>query len=602
MLSQSSSIQQYSPFSNISSQASLDKKFEENQSPPKDPAAQEKAIKQTQITSFKDIAALSNANEYPLKVTVSGVQPINEMLNRFGAEGKRTAFISGGSLFGYMAALTLHELGFNVAVVEGRSGYSRKNVIDLKADALYSLANLSPSGELIRGLLSHKLITPYEKSAIQENNSHKGIKQKSHRLLDWLAGNFTKIPNRLKENARNGNSKKLACLNVEKFNKQQNIRIKESLEYLDFTWPNNEAIQSVDPIKWIPELESVGSTNLAVTQIKDLEAGLNLYCANTKGIEIIHGELALSKKNKEDTEYSPILIVNDNEKKEHITPKFPVDLIVIAEGANSKNAQIISEQNIQKNIPTVERLYNRSYRIKLSDVKGFGGASITHDASSGVERKILSVVKYANRPNEGLVSVSVWGRPPAESETSLFTQEENREKEKQEEEKLFQIAQPHINSVLKVGGLQEKELHNIKFHSSGKIDVKLKRTPCPIKHNVIVGGDAVGAGSPIGGLGGSLALYAYPAMIKRLVTHQDFNSKDPKKRDRLECEFKRGIAEIVRLRHGISRDKMKARKLDFYSKDTIKEEIKNDILAIKDSLPSDIDSAIAALKASNKID
>lgn len=172
---------------------------------------------------------------HPLETTIKNAAELRSVLAKFGADqanGKKIAVVSGGSLSGYAVALKLKNKGYNVIISEKRKEYSRQNVITLREEALYSLANLSPNGHLIKSLLEQKLITPYENRVTQDAGSEKWTAKESSRLMKWLVGDNQQsevyIPQRQKTDAP----------------------VKEALAHLDLAWPKSEVVEPIKAKDW----------------------------------------------------------------------------------------------------------------------------------------------------------------------------------------------------------------------------------------------------------------------------------------------------------------------------------------------------------------
>lgn len=539
-------------------------------------------------SSFENIVNQSQDAAYPLKVTHSSATEINslfsELLKDKLENGKPVAFVSGGSLFGFAAALKLKKQGFNVVVIESRPEYKRKNVIELKEDVIYSLANLAGSGDLVRYLLDCNLITPHERRIVQDGKTHVGSMQESKRFFHWVSHQNC-VPVKINAKCRNENIEtQTRHLDLAIDTTLDQSELRDKLDYLDLEYGKMEKAVQGAPKDWTHhDFGRISPDNLGLAQIKDLEAGLNAYCVAKAGIYVVRGKTSLDTDPQDTSVYRPRVSLGEEHGFETVSPDFVSDLIVLAEGASSENAALISGKKLPAQVSTVERIYNRSYRIPPHQTAGF--SSITYDMENEAEKQIISVV-CANRPKESLVSVSVWD---TQGEKDLSSSEADETKKDADnhyatvEDRLFERASPLIQSVLVEGGLAKSALKGAPYTSSGKIDVRLKRADVPIKGNVVIGGDTAAAGSPIGGLGGSLALTAYPTLIGQLVTHPDFGSKDEKKRSNLEKFFINGINQITDFRHRVPRSVMS--RFKYYSPETVKSEVHLSAMKISESMP-----------------
>lgn len=218
-----------------------------------------------------------------------------------------------------------------------------------------------------------------------------------------------------------------------------------------------------------------------------------------------------------------------------MTPEFDIDLIGIAEGACSQNSSVISGQ---LTIPKVESWYQSNYSGKQEkNLKGFSGLTVDDHAEY---KKQITATIHINRSESDLVNVSTYIPPSQEVDASTLG------RQLQESARVLRAA----GSTIDVSSDQ-----SVVFRSP-RIDVDLKRVTTPIRSNVVILGDSAASGSPVGGLGGSLGLSAYPEMVERLIENPDFGSNDPVKREKVENEFKHGIAQIANLRHGEPSDIM----------------------------------------------
>lgn len=504
--------------------------------------------------------SINEASDYAVKTTVNGASSVKELLNDLAEKKKadpemQVALVSGGSVAGYAAALKLKNCGFHVIVAEKRSAYTRQNSFILKKEALFSLTNLSPDGKLMNHLIDNKLMDVHKSNIVKEGglfgpDGGKVVKEANpaYRFMNWITNNHhihsAKIPDRVKQDRETTEYLDLPHISTKK---------REPFEYLDLAWPKHEAVIPVDPQDWrYSNLGKISQDNLGLCQIRNLEKGLNQHCLDhQENIEIIPAEIDLKETDSEDFKYSPTFIVADNEKKEHIDSPFHFDLICIAEGANSKNAAVVSEQAV---IPKVESWYQANYSGPENGLRGFFGALVDRD------KKQMAAVQHMGRKESPLVNVSLGIEPDKEFDPDSI-------------ERALENSR-HICEA--AGANVEISERTMEFKTPQRIDVDIKRANTVMRSNAIIIGDSAGSGSPVGALGGSLALSAYPELIERLVKHPDF--KKPEKRPDVELFFRKEAAPVVNLRHGIPSDAM--RKLGFYSAEVNKQRIKNDVLAL----------------------
>ncbi|HEX7635049.1 MAG TPA: hypothetical protein VF427_07215 [Noviherbaspirillum sp.] len=503
--------------------------------------------------------SINRTSDYAVKTTVNGASSIKELLNNLAEKKKanpemQIALVSGGSVAGYAAALKLKNCGFHVIVAEKRPAYTRQNSFILKAEAFHSLTNLSPDGKLLKSLLENKLVDIHKNTIMGEvtpsdpdGRSMAKSANTPYRFMNWLTNNdnihsSAKIPDRIKREHETTEYLDLPQTHTKKH---------EPCQHLDLAWPDHEAVIPVDPQDWsYSNLGKISQDNLGLCQVRNLEKGLNQHCADQENIEIIPAEIDLKENDSEDFKYSPSFIVADNENKEHIDAPFHFDLICIAEGANSKNAAVISEQTV---IPKVESWYQANFSGPESDLRGVFGVMIDKD------QKQMTAIHHIGRQDGSFINMSL-----------------GIEHDKPFDPDSIESAMKHSRHMCEAAGANvEISRENMEFESQ-RIDVDLKRANTVMRSNAVIIGDSAGSGSPVGALGGSLALSAYPELIERLVKHPDF--KKPEKRSDVELFFRKEAAPVVNIRHGIPSDTM--RKLGFYSSEVNKQRIENGALAL----------------------
>lgn len=504
--------------------------------------------------------SIHGASDYAVQTTVNGASSIKELFNALAEKKKanpemQIALVSGGSAAGFAAALTLKNCGFHVIVAEKRPAYTRQNTFVLKEEALFSLTKLSPDGKLLKHLLDNKLMDINKSNIVKEGglfgpDGGKVVKvaNPAFRFVSWLTNNdnihsSAKIPVRVKKDRET-----TEYLDLQKASAKKQG---EPLEYLDPAWPEHEAVIPVDSQDWgYADLGKISPNNVGLCQIRNLEKGLNQYCLNQENIEIISAEIEVKKTDPNDEKYSATFTVADNKKEERIDSPFHFDRIVIAEGANSKNAAVISEQTI---IPKVESWYQANYSGPESGTPGLFGALVDKD------KKQMTAIHHIGRQGGSFINMSL-----------------GIEADKQFDPDSIKKAMENSKQMCDVGGANVEISEETMEFSSQRIDVDIKRANTAIRSNVVLVGDSAGSGSPVGALGGSLALAAYPQVVENLVKHPDL--KNPEKRSGAERSYREQTARVVNLRHGIPSDTM--RKLGYYSEEVNKQRIKNDTLAL----------------------
>lgn len=517
----------------------------------------------TSSASSKKCSSVDAMGGYAVQTTVNGSASLKQLLNDLAEKKKidpslQIALVSGGSLSGYSTALKLKNLGFYVIVAERRKVYTRQNVLMLREDALYSLANLSPDGTLIRHLVGNKLLDFHKNRITQEEdfsnfNSAVNKRKPAHRFLHWLTNDHSvfsaKIPVRIKKELNSAE-----YLDLPLFSSKQS----EPFQSLDLAWPEHEVVVPTAPRDWqFSNLNKMAPDNLGVTQIKNMEKGMNEYCKNQKNIDIVSAEIDLRKNGSIHFEYSPIFVISEKGDNDFIEAPFHFDLICIAEGANSKNASLVGAHTV---IPKVESWCQVNYSGYKNKVGGFSSFIVDKN-----KKEILATL-HTERENSSLFNVSMFVDPNEKAEDSII--KDSLEKSK------YPCSLAGVDIEISDDAIE---------FISPRIDVDLKRTNNAMHSNAIIIGDSAGSGSAVAGLGASLALSAYPEMVERLVKHPEF--KNLEKRKEVENFFKKGVAQIVNLRLGDPSDIM--RKLGFYSAEINKQRIKDGVAALFSEEKSD---------------
>lgn len=503
-------------------------------------------------------AFVRDASVYAVQATANDASSVKRLLKNLAEKKKinpemQTALVSGGSAAGFATALALKNCGFHVIVAEKRQAYTRQNTFVLKEEALFSLTKLSPDGKLLKYLLENKLMDINKFNIAKEGglfgpDGGKVVKtaNPAFRFVDWLTNNggihsSPKIPVRVRKDRE-----ATECLDLQMpFTEKHG----EPLQYLAPEWPGHEAVIAVDAQDWkYSEFGKISQNNVGLCQIRNLEKGLNKYCLDQEGIEIISAEVAIARTDPRDDKYSAIFAVADNEKKEHINPSFDFDLIVIAEGANSTNAAVVSKQTV---IPRVESWYQANYSAQESGAPGLFGALVDKN------KKQMTAIHHIRRQGGALVNMSL-----------------GIEYNKQFEEDSIMAAITNSRRMCEAGGANVEISERTREFVAQRIDIDIKRASTAIRSNVVLVGDSAGSGSPVGALGGSLALAAYPQMVENLVN----DLKNPAKRSGAERSYQEQAAQAVNLRHGIPSDTM--RKLGYYSEEVNTQRIRNAALAL----------------------
>lgn len=481
----------------------------------------------------------SGKDKVPVQTNVRNLEELREVLDEFKLNGKRTAVISGGSLCGMATAIQLSVLGFNVLVAEKRPFYCRHNVLAKREEAIYSLASLSEDGTLLRYLIDNKYISINEANLTQSGENFKKEVYSAHRFMGWM------VPHEKMKPVIPGRSRKYAkeqaqYLNIER---ARLPKTKEPAEHLDLAWPDHEVVTPVAPNDWrYEDLTRMGPDNLATAKVLLLEQGLNEYCI-ARGIKFVQAETDLYKQAENET-YGATLSFQGRATKGQVTPDFPLDLICLAESASGKNARLIS---LQTTIPTNESVYITNFSGKPTDaIAGFTGR--VFDAED------TTIVLHASTDTETVVNIGTRGKPGEDIAPDALR-------------KKLDKAKPMMSATGSDIGIEPTEV----TYESGRLDIALTRAMNPIHGNVVILGDGAASGSPIGALGGSLALSAYPEMVKRLVTDARFGSEQAAEQLALAKEFRVGISQIGNVRHGLMSDLMT--KLRFYSKETQKQQL-----------------------------
>lgn len=482
-------------------------------------------------TRFKD--------KVRVETNIKSVEELRQTFDEFKANGKKTAVVSGGSVCGMALAIQLKKLGFNVIVNEKRPFYSRHNVLGLREESMYSLASLSEEGALLKHLVDNKYISINKANVTQEASGFKKNIYPGSRFMGWMLPHEKMKPT-IPDRSRKYAKEQAQCLSLEHAGPE---KTKEPAEELDLAWPDHEVVIPVEPKDWgYKDLTRIGPDNLATAKVMQLEKGLNEYCI-ARGIKFVHAETTVPEE-LENGAYRPTLLMEEGARTVPVTPDFPIDLICLAESASSKNAKVIS---LQTTIPTKESVYITNFSGSPTDsIAGFTGRVFDSEDTT--------IVLHASTKDEAVVNIGTRGKP-------------NEEIARDELQKKLDKAKPIMAATGSNIGMERRDV----TYESGRLDIALRRAMNPIYANMMTLGDGNAAGSPIGALGGSLALSAYPEMVRRLVMDPRFGSENAGEREALAKEIRLGMAQIGNVRLGLMGDLM--RQLGFYSEKTQKQQL-----------------------------
>ncbi|OJH33571.1 hypothetical protein [Cystobacter ferrugineus] len=455
--------------------------------------------------------AAHEQNPHDLQATVKTADDMQAVLDRFEAEraqGKPVAVISGGSLSGYAVALKLKNLGFNVINAEARNTYTRQNVVGLKEEAVHSLAHLSPDGSLLDSLAESNRISMRKSRIVEKDGTLQQAPSPSHRFADWLMPkqNGNPLPPRIPvREAAPPKQPSFIDANPAAAKKH------EPMEHLNLEWPNKEVVTAMDPKDWnYPNMERISEDTVAIGQIRDLEVGLNQHAVK-QGIEVAHARVALKDMG---SQYSPTFQFGD----ERVSPKFPVDLVVVAEG-KGKNTSVISPQ--QNVIETGESWYQRNFVVE----PGLNSGTSLVGSRTDPDKRPLVPIRI-NRKDDSLINVAHYAR---RDETADEVWAKNADR-----------TQATLRAA---GSAADANDPSIVEYRSGRIDVNYRRSETTARGNAVLVGDAAGTGSPLAGAGGSLALSIYPEAVERLVKHPGFN--DPNTREQANAAYREDADKAV---------------------------------------------------------
>lgn len=533
--------------------------------------------------------------EHGLVTTVKSEQELNEALARFKAEslgeqGRPTVFISGASINGSMTAAMAREMGANVLMVESREEFSRQNVVALKEEALYTMAMLSGGG--LPGKLqdSHRL--SFRQSRIDPGSGGTLIEKPTpdKRFADWLSpeASAQSRTGRRRDGAwipeRTGKRDTMPAIIDPPDTRQaplwptlenkQDGTAKTTIAGLDLAWPAYEPVKPVPHAEWrYDDLSRISDSSLAISPIKDLEAGLNRFLVGTNPsvqpqqegvqgepheparverpperrgrVDIMRGAVEIVLQESDDGGfYVPRITLPDGKV---VLPDFKFDLIHLAEGAQSKNAARIGKMtakpraSLEPRAPTQEDLltvpvtdssqvlshsfgetwFQRNYQI---DGKQKAGSSVVPPQSKGAPLVVpIRANQKQGEMDKTLVNIAYLANESPWEDQAARTRQ-----------------------VLEASGLTPEHGTVDPLWESNPIGVTWRRHQLPADRNLTIGGDAASSKSPIAGAGASLAASAYPEMIRRLMTSPTFKgtAEDRAKLNEKYIEQARQVSDV----------------------------------------------------------
>jgi 2-polyprenyl-6-methoxyphenol hydroxylase-like FAD-dependent oxidoreductase len=449
-------------------------------------------------------------NTLPVKFNHNSPVEVRKLLDELKlaqAGGKMIAAISGGSLSGMSIGMMLDSLKEEtgdewVALVnEARAVYSRENVLSSRLDAPAFIADTSEP--LLQALLDKRQISPVVKNVIVEPHPVGSAK--------WPDDERT----------------------VESSDPSQVVALAKDWQYRD--------------------LETISPHIPVMAQAPNLESGLNDYCVRQDNIHFIHSEMVVSRV--EDGVYAPVFHMKDDDGNP-VTVELPfvADLVVLADGTSSKNAE---RTHPLTRIPTKELMYLTNFESARSDE--FDGFFMLKNS----RQQEFKVGLHINGPDRNVTTVAL---NMSQAHENAINRAEGRPEGQSLSPKALQEKLDDAKPLLEQGGYPGSvNLEDAAYHS-GRLEFAQTVATTPIDGNKIhVGGAAVG-GTATGGFGASLALSKFPQLVRRHVTDPRFksmdNSKDKQARLGLEQRYREGVAQIARIHHESLGDSM--RELGFY--------------------------------------
>ncbi|HET7864622.1 MAG TPA: hypothetical protein VFL86_09480 [Burkholderiaceae bacterium] len=440
-------------------------------------------------------------------------------------QGKPAVLVSGAGVNGSMTAAKLSNLGANVLVAEKRAGFSRQNILGLKEEALYTMANISPEGKLLGDMVDAHQIN-FRKSRIAEVS---GVPMQAaapdYRFGDWLlpATNGDSLPPMIPVRTT-APPQGPPAVDLP-LRTPATTGSREPLEHLDLAWPNHEVVRAVAPGDWRYEnLAALSESTLAVAQTRDLEAGLNAFCAGKAGIDIVQAEVDIKDAGEH---YQAEFMLGT----QRIASPLNFDLIHIAEGSRGKNARAFGER---LQVDTGETWHQRHFTAE----PGLNAGSSLLRSRGNPEKMPLIPIRF-NRSSDTVISIAHC-TSRSEDAASVWTR-----------------TAPRTQAVLKAAGSQARaDDPSIVEYDSGRIDVVWSRHTAPADRNIAAGGDAAATGSPSAGAGASLAASAYPEMTQRLFEHPGF--RDPARRAEANAAYNSQAALVADIWHDRSAKLMKS--------------------------------------------
>ncbi len=486
------------------------------------------AVRTALPAQLKASAAAAKGEVFRLITTIDTPEQLEQVLARFAEAqkaGKPAVLISGASVNGSMTAAKANSLGANVLVMEKRDGFSRNNIYGLKDEAVYTMAAVSPDGELLKSLHDAGHIN-FRKSRIEAGeNGLKQLPAAEHRFADWVLpgepgkGLPSMIPVLKAAPPALPRHLDLALPQGERGPRPQ-------AEHLDLA--EDTVIGATPAADWrYNDLGQLGNSSLVITQTRHLETGLNQFLARQDGVEIAKGTVDVKLGGDH---YTPHLTMRDCT----VVPGFRFDLVHVAEGTRGKNTLAHAER---LGTDFGETWFQRNLHVEPDLNPGSSLVRNPQDPQNpGVipirfNRKGDTVINVAHLASRADKTAQVWKR------NAPLTQE-----------------------VLKAAGSQLRaDDPALCSYDSGPIHVAWGRARAPAKKNLALGGDAAANKSPSAGAGASLAASAYPEMTQRLMEHPGF--ADPMQRDAANAAYNRQARQVsdvwedksIRLMRGLGR-------------------------------------------------
>ncbi|WP_455289025.1 hypothetical protein [Cupriavidus necator] len=476
---------------------------------------------------------LAGSTPYPVQTTIRTPDALKQVLEKWDKSDQPTAIISGGSIAGYSTALNLHKNGYRVIVAEQRPTYSRQNVVGLNRDAVLGLFGYAPDGALIRYLVDNSYITPCSFDFTPQGSGVRRTLQPDVRFFNWMTSqapeSLPPMAPRIQSMTAPSPAQDLTGVDL------PTPRMTTRIDYLDPAWPQNVPVDAVPPGQWSPaNLSTIGPGNFAFAQIRNLETGLNRYCAE-QGIDIVNAKVAINR-NPSGRAFFPTLSMG-GEQIVH-KPMHP-GLIVLAEGAKSENIKKISPQI--NSVRTDEAYYQANFDGGLHPgAVGFN--------TSFIEDGDLTVVQHFRGPDRHAVGNIAINAP------------DGRELPRDQVLNKMRGAQRFLDAIH-----SPVSTASAPTFLSPLIHIAATRPQQVMNLNVLSTGDSLGTGSPAGGFGASTAAALCPVAIENLVNHPLFPPRSSRDYEVLKQQYDRDVSNVLEVRvYGASK---MMRDANFYSAD-----------------------------------